>query len=465
ERKVFAYYCSGHGYGHATRVSAFTSHLLSLRFPPLVYIVSSALEHIFFDSISRGALYRHALIDPVIVQPLAYRVDRKKSVEVLKQFLNCKSSIIDDESRWLRLIHADCVLSNVAFVGCAAANAIGIPSALVTNFTFNSVYSHWSTVFVDSCDFHQNQEELHLTPSHSQSLSIPGTHEPGVLVPSKVANKAKSDVPPDLNAFRRSFPSGKSENTNVDIDALSAALKKSFVTPARSSSSNRGTKLSHIVTQGSRAQSLLMVPGAPPANIPTSPTSSTAPVFSSIVIPPMPCVEQTEVFPSVDTIKSLVGEGEEGCLLPDGSWIAIVCGVPKDWVTGDGDELPKSFFVAPKNVYMPDLTAVAEVLLGKLGYGTVSECVDACTLFVYVPRPLFIEEHELRLLLDKEGVGVELSRSTYKVGNWAAAVQEAYDKGKTRKVEKSREGETGRVAAAGKKMAAELVNWVKAAKG
>ncbi|KAI0685927.1 hypothetical protein BC835DRAFT_1309732 [Cytidiella melzeri] len=137
----------------------------------------------------------------------------------------------------------------------------------------------------------------------------------------------------------------------------------------------------------------------------------------------------------------------------------------QDWVTGDGDELPESFFVAPKNVHMPDLTAVAEVLLGKLGYGTVSECVDACTPFVYVPRPLFIEEHGLRLLLDKEGVSVELSRSTYEAGDWAAAVQEAYDKGKACKAEKRREGETGRVAVAGKKMAAELVNWVKAAKG
>lgn len=86
----FAYYCSGHGkvfpwascyrhdwnisgYGHATRVSAFSRYLLS--FPvgerPLVYIVSSAPERIFADAIQYGARYRLAEIDPVIVQPLA----------------------------------------------------------------------------------------------------------------------------------------------------------------------------------------------------------------------------------------------------------------------------------------------------------------------------------------------------------------------------------------------------------
>ena len=47
-----------------------------------------------------------------------------------------------------------------------------------------------------------------------------------------------------------------------------------------------------------------------------------------------------------------------------------MCGVSKEqWNTGDGDDddgLPDRFYVAPKDVYMPDLTAVADVLLGKL---------------------------------------------------------------------------------------------------
>lgn len=61
-------------------------------------------------------------------------------------------------------------------------------------------------------------------------------------------------------------------------------------------------------------------------------------------------------------------------LLPDESWIAIVCGVSKEqWIASqtseDGEEeegLPEGFYVAPRDVYMPDLTAVGDVLLGKL---------------------------------------------------------------------------------------------------
>jgi hypothetical protein len=88
----FAYYCSGHGercvkkegqsadcyifrkgYGHATRVSALTCHLLSLDTPSTIriHIISSAPKHVFAESIALGAIYRYAEIDPVIVQPLA----------------------------------------------------------------------------------------------------------------------------------------------------------------------------------------------------------------------------------------------------------------------------------------------------------------------------------------------------------------------------------------------------------
>lgn len=51
-------------------------------------------------------------------------------------------------------------------------------------------------------------------------------------------------------------------------------------------------------------------------------------------------------------------------LLPEG-WIAVVCGASKEQGE-DAENLPEGFYIAPKDVYMPDLIAVADVLLGKL---------------------------------------------------------------------------------------------------
>jgi hypothetical protein len=82
-----------------------------------------------------------------------------------------------------------------------------------------------------------------------------------------------------------------------------------------------------------------------------------------------------------------------------------------------------------------------------------------------VSRPLFIEEFGLRLLLDQEGVGVELSREAYERGEWAGAVEDAWHKGKDAKLAKrvdEREVVSGhRVRSADEPgMVARVIDWV-----
>jgi len=152
----------------------------------------------------------------------------------------------------------------------------------------------------------------------------------------------------------------------------------------------------------------IWIPGAPPVSkplgSPSSPQQNELPTFSMTLSTP-PSNHCDGYFEPEDQ----GGEGPR--LLPDSSWIAIVCGVSKEqWNELESDsELPEGFFVAPLDVYMPDLMAVADVLLGKLvnqaffncswnetgsyldtqGYGTVSECIDSCSPFVYGKRSFF----------------------------------------------------------------------------
>jgi hypothetical protein len=83
---------------------------------------------------------------------------------------------------------------------------------------------------------------------------------------------------------------------------------------------------------------------------------------------------------------------------------------------------------------------------------------------VYVSRPLFIEEHGLRLLLDREGVGVELPRRSYEAGDWAITVEKAWAKGREMKLRKRAEGAMGvgldKRVEEGKEMAKRVVDWV-----
>ena len=59
------------------------------------------------------------------------------------------------------------------------------------------------------------------------------------------------------------------------------------------------------------------------------------------------------------------------------------------------------------------------MLLGKIGYGTVSECLAHGTPLVFVRRDYFNEEPFLRRLLQLHGAAVEIKRRDFLEGTWA----------------------------------------------
>ncbi|KAF7289592.1 hypothetical protein HMN09_01321200 [Mycena chlorophos] len=604
---VFAYYCSGHGYGHATRVSALASHLLRLEEDsrPTIHIVSSAPKHVFADSIAVGAKYRNANIDPVIVQPLAYRVDRERSVATLRAFLHGKDRIMEAETRWLREIGANCVLSDAAFVGCLAANQVGIPSILVTNFTFDSVYSYLATSIVDTPteESHESHHDFHalvpdvpvplevLQPLGNTLLAPPFTvltilavHQiysgyrcadlllrlPGSIpIPSffpeprlpspdwvdPTTNRFRPDVmtslertvllpsipypthvhhlkpprevipvpllvrptscesfsPPGRAKFLEAIgvPASRFDPTKTKVLVVSFGGQifrrpgSATPTPSHSRRTSRDlsahpsgpgvneqlvahlsskldleathSRLGHLrvpeslseaSTQGIATPSHLWIPGAPPASKP--PTSPVSPRASGSTLQSFPITttgasdtDSVSVYVDCQDVddESAADDLEDVVrLLPGANWVAIVCGVSKEQWNAENEELPDGFYVAPRDVYMPDLTAVGDVLLGKLGYGTVSECIATQTPFVYVSRPLFIEEHGLRRWLESDGVGVELARDKYEAGDWAGAIEEAYTSGRAAKermrAQGGRKGDDG-----GTELARMVVDW------
>ncbi|KAH0902722.1 hypothetical protein HID58_042225, partial [Brassica napus] len=140
---VFAYYVTGHGFGHATRVVEVVRHLIAAGHD--VHVVTGAPDFVFTSEIQSPRLkIRKVLLDCGAVQADALTVDRLASLEkYVETAVVPRAEILKTEVEWLHSIKADFVVSDVVPVACRAAADAGIRSVCVTNFSWDFIYAEY----------------------------------------------------------------------------------------------------------------------------------------------------------------------------------------------------------------------------------------------------------------------------------------------------------------------------------
>lgn len=104
--------------------------------------------------------------------------------------------------------------------------------------------------------------------------------------------------------------------------------------------------------------------------------------------------------------------------------------LPAGWhclvLRADPSQMPSArFHVLPHESYVPDYIFAADVVLGKIGYGFVSECVNAGTALVYVPRVHWPEEVFLEDFLHTHNAGFAISFEDFEAGRWEESLKSA----------------------------------------
>ncbi|CAN1799214.1 ARA1 [Linum perenne] len=140
---VFAYYITGHGFGHATRVVEVARHLINAGH--VVHVVTAAPDFVFTSEIQSPNLFlRRVLLDCGAVQSDALTVDRLASLEKYSQTAVIpRETILATEVDWLKSIKADLVVSDVVPIACRAAADAGIRSVCITNFSWDFIYADY----------------------------------------------------------------------------------------------------------------------------------------------------------------------------------------------------------------------------------------------------------------------------------------------------------------------------------
>ncbi|KAK6126645.1 hypothetical protein DH2020_039609 [Rehmannia glutinosa] len=139
---VFAYYVTGHGFGHATRVLEVVRNLILAGHE--VHVVTGAPDYIFTSEIQSPKLFiRKVLLDCGAVQADALTVDRLATLEKYVELAVAPDSILATEVEWLKSVKANLVASDAVPVACRAAADAGIPAVCVTNFSWDFIYAEY----------------------------------------------------------------------------------------------------------------------------------------------------------------------------------------------------------------------------------------------------------------------------------------------------------------------------------
>lgn len=141
---LLAAYVSGHGFGHATRVSEVLrevrAHAPDLR----IAVVTSAPEALFRAAIPDLHLYRAVECDVGLVQEDALHIDEAATAAAVAAFDAGQGERVARETAWLREVGAAVVLGDVPPLAFAAAAEAGVPSVALANFSWDWIYRHYA---------------------------------------------------------------------------------------------------------------------------------------------------------------------------------------------------------------------------------------------------------------------------------------------------------------------------------
>jgi L-arabinokinase len=137
---TFAFYISGHGFGHASRQVEILNAFAARR-PDVRILVRSTAARWLLERTIRGPFELiDAPTDTGVIQIDSLHLDPAATIAAAREFHSTLDARAEAESRLLRERHTSLVIADAPPLACAAAALAGIPSIVVANFTWDWIY-------------------------------------------------------------------------------------------------------------------------------------------------------------------------------------------------------------------------------------------------------------------------------------------------------------------------------------
>ena len=135
-----AYFITPHGFGHASRAAAVMAALSGMVPDIRFELFTTCPRQIFTASLNTEFGYHPTQSDIGLVQSSPLSEDLAATCRQLDQMLPFKKNLVDALADTIRTLNCRLVICDIAPLGIAAARAVGLPSILVENFTWDWIY-------------------------------------------------------------------------------------------------------------------------------------------------------------------------------------------------------------------------------------------------------------------------------------------------------------------------------------
>jgi L-arabinokinase len=146
------FYISGHGFGHASRQVEVINALGGVAGPGLRVIIRSSVPASLLErTIKVPFELRPGICDVGLVQPSSVTHDDAATFAAAREFYGTFADRVREEASALAADGPSIIVADISPLGLAVADALGVPSILIANFT-------WDWIYEDRAAFHAAPE-------------------------------------------------------------------------------------------------------------------------------------------------------------------------------------------------------------------------------------------------------------------------------------------------------------------
>ncbi len=189
---TLAYFISPHGFGHATRASA-VMNAINKKIPAHYHIFTKVPAWLFAEPNFPSFDYHDLLTDIGLAQQTVLQEDIPETIRRLSRFMPFATDLVQTLAQQVKELGCQMILCDIAPLGLAVAQAAGIPSILLENFTWDWIYQGYVA----------QDHRLHTFIDYLQDVFATATYHVQMIPFCAAAEQAALTVPPVSRATRQ----------------------------------------------------------------------------------------------------------------------------------------------------------------------------------------------------------------------------------------------------------------------